>query len=187
MCYGKVPPSSFPFLKLGFVKRKPGYKLELKAVPCFYIGPSLNCPRDSMRGMLPSGAIIHSRHVTCACIRSLTPVSDSPISSTLGHEMGGSEIAELRSEEVEPIRVKSDASGRTKQTSGGRGATINQSASRLTAVRAKMRTNNCRLSSVHPCASSQGEGRAIAIVDSSDSFRRESRVTSTANNSGCFW
>ena len=108
MWYGKVPPSSFPFLKLGFVKRKRGYKLEPKAVPCFYIGPSLNRPRDSRRGMLPSGAIIDSRHVSCACIRSLNPVSDSPIRSTLGHEMGGSEIAELRSEEVEPTGVESD-------------------------------------------------------------------------------
>ena len=35
MWYGKVPPSPFPFLKPGFVKRKRSNKLEPKAVPCF--------------------------------------------------------------------------------------------------------------------------------------------------------
>ena len=34
------------------------------------------------------------------------------------------------------------------------------------------------------CGCSQREGRATAIVDSSVYFRRESRITSTANNSG---
>ena len=35
MWYSKVPPSPFPFLKPGFVRRKRGNKLEPKAVPCF--------------------------------------------------------------------------------------------------------------------------------------------------------
>ena len=112
MWYGKVPPSPFPFFKPGFVKRKRGNKLEPKAVPCFYIGPSPNRPRDSMRVMLRSGAMISSRHVTWACIPSLTPVPDYPVSSMIGRGRGGSKTAELRSEEVGPAGVESDASGK---------------------------------------------------------------------------
>ena len=113
MWYGKVPPSPFPFLKLGFVKRKQrGNKLEPKAVPCFYIGPSPNRRRDSMRLMLRPGAMIDSRHVTWACIPSLSPVPEYPVSSLLGRGRGGSKTAELRSEEVEPAGVESDASGK---------------------------------------------------------------------------
>ena len=112
MWYGKVPPSPFPFLKPGFVKRKRGNKLEPKAVPCFYIGPSPNRPRDSMRVMLRSGAMIDSRHVTWACISSLTPLPDYPVGFMIGRRRGGSKTAELRSEEVEPAGVESDASGK---------------------------------------------------------------------------
>ena len=112
MWYGKVPPCSFPFLKPGFVKRKRGNKLEPKAVPCFYIGPSPNRSRDSMRVMLRSGAMIDSRHVTWACIPSLIPVPDYPVGSVIGRGRGGSKAAELRSEEVEPAGVESDASGK---------------------------------------------------------------------------
>ena len=110
MWYGKVPPSPFPFLKPGFVKRKHGNKLEPKAVLCFYIGPSPNRPRDSMRVMLRSGAMIDSRHVTWACIPSLTLVPDYPVGSMTGRGRGGSKTAELRSEEVESAGVESDAS-----------------------------------------------------------------------------
>ena len=112
MWYGKIPPSPFPFLKPGFVKRKRGNKLEPKAVPCFYIGPSPNRPRDSMRVMLRSGAMIDSRHINWACIPSLTPVLDYPVGSMIGREKGGSKTAELLSEEVEPAEVESDASGK---------------------------------------------------------------------------
>ena len=84
MWYGKVHPSPFPFLKPGFVKRKRGNKLEPKAVPCSYIGRSPNRPRDSMRVMLRSGAMIDSRRVTWACIPSLTPVPDYPVGSMIG-------------------------------------------------------------------------------------------------------
>ena len=62
--YSKVPPSPFPFLKPGFVKIKRVDKLKPKAVPCYYIGPSPNRPRDSMRVMLRSGVMIESRDVT---------------------------------------------------------------------------------------------------------------------------
>ena len=81
MWYGKVPPSLFPFLKPDFVKRKRRYKLESTAVSCFYIGPSPNCLRDSMRVILCLGAMIDSRHVTWACIPSITPVPDNPVGS----------------------------------------------------------------------------------------------------------
>ena len=95
--------------------------------------------------MLRSGAMIDSRHVTWACIPSLTPVPDYPVGSMIGRGRGGSKTAELRSEEVEPAGVGSDSSraGRTKWTSGPREAPPNQSTSRLAVERAKMRTNNC--------------------------------------------
>ena len=89
MWYGKVPASPFPFLKPGFVKRKRRNKLEHKAVPCFCIRPSPNRPCDSMRVMLRSGAMIDSRHVTWACIPSLTPVPDYPVGSMIGRGRGG--------------------------------------------------------------------------------------------------
>ena len=89
MWYGKVPTSPFPFLKPGFVKHKRRNKPEHKAVPCFYIRPSPNRPRDSMRVMLRSGAMIDSRHVTWACIPSLTPVPDYPVGSMIGRGRGG--------------------------------------------------------------------------------------------------
>ena len=111
MWYGKVSPSPFPFLKPGFVNRKRGNKLEPKTVPWFYIGPSRNLPRDSMRGTFCSGVIIDSRHVTWTFISSLTPVPDSPVRSMLGRGRGESKTAELRSEEVEPAGVESRASG----------------------------------------------------------------------------
>ena len=88
MWYGKVPPSLFSFLKPGFVKRKGGNKLEPKAVPCFYIGPSPNRPRDSMRVMSRSGAMIDSRYVIWACIPSLTPVPDYSVGSMIGRGRG---------------------------------------------------------------------------------------------------
>ena len=112
MWYGKVPPSPLPFLKPGFVKRKRGNKVEPKAVPCFYIGASPNRPRDSMRVMLRSGAMIDSRRVTWACIPSLSPVLAYPVGSMIGRERGGSKTAELRSEEF--AGEESDASGKNQ-------------------------------------------------------------------------
>ena len=64
-----------------------------------------------MRVMLRSGAMIDSRHLTRACIPSLTPVTQYPVDSMIGCGRAGSNTAELRSEEVEPAGVKSDASG----------------------------------------------------------------------------
>ena len=90
-----MPPSPFPLLKPGSVKRKRGNKLEHKAVPCFYIGPSPNRPRDSMRLKLRSGAMIDSRHVTWACFPSLTLVLSSSMTLMLGRGSGRSKTAEL--------------------------------------------------------------------------------------------
>ena len=112
MWYGKVPPSPSPFLKPVIVRHKRGNKLEPRAVPCFYIGLSPNRPRDSMRMMLRSGAMIDSRHVTWACIPSLTPVPDYPVGSMIGRGRGGSKTDELRPEGVGPAGVESDTSGK---------------------------------------------------------------------------
>ena len=87
--------------------------------------------------------MIDSRHVTWACISSLTPVPDYPVGSMLGRRRGGSKAAELRSEEVEPVGVESDASRKDQAGVWSEGATLNQSTPRLAAERAKMRTKNC--------------------------------------------
>ena len=63
-----------------------------------------------MRVMLRSGAMIDSRLVTWACIPSLTSVPEYPMGSMIGRGRGGSKTAEVRSEEVEPAGVESDAS-----------------------------------------------------------------------------
>ena len=133
MWHGKMPPSPFPFLKPGFVKRKRGNKLKPKAVPCFYIGPSPNRPSDSMRVMLPSGAMTDSRHVTWACIPSLTPVPDYPVGSMLGRGRGGSKTADSDPGSWGLLEWSPTRAGRTKRTSGPRGATLNQSTSKLAA------------------------------------------------------
>ena len=143
MWYGKVPPSPFPFLKLGFAKRKRGNKLEPKAVPCFYIGPSPNRPRDSMRVILRSGAMIDSRHVTWTCIPSLTPVPDFTVGSMIGRGRGGSKTAELRSEEVESAGVESDASGKDQVGVWSKGSDSKPVNVEVAAERVKMRTKNC--------------------------------------------
>ena len=58
MWYGRAPPSPFPFLKPGLVKKKRTNKLEPQAVPCFHVGPSPNRPRDSIRVIFFSGTMI---------------------------------------------------------------------------------------------------------------------------------
>ena len=87
MWYGRAPPSPFPFLKTRFVKRKRTNKLEPQAVPCLYVGPSPNRPRDSMRGIFSSGTMKDSRYVTWASI--------PPLVSVLC-EQGGQEPTELQ-------------------------------------------------------------------------------------------
>ena len=90
MWYGRTPPSRFLFLKPGFVKRKRTNKLEPQAVPCFYVRPSPNHPRDSMRGIFSSGTMIDSRDVTWASI--------PPLASVLC-EQGGQEHTKLQERE----------------------------------------------------------------------------------------
>ena len=54
--------------------------------------------------------MIDSRQVTWACIPSLASIPDYPVDFMLGRGRGGLQIAKLRSEEVEPSGVESDAS-----------------------------------------------------------------------------
>ena len=99
MWYGRTPPSPFPFLKPGFVKRKRTNKLEPQAVPCFDVGPSPNRPRDSMRVIFSSGTMIDSRDVTWARI--------PPLVSVLC-EQGGQEPTELQ--EMESVEGETNPS-----------------------------------------------------------------------------
>ena len=117
MWYGKVPPCPFPFLEPGFVKRKRVNKLEPKAVLCIYIGSSPNRPRDS-------SAIIDSRHITWACIPSLPPVPDYPVGSMLGRGQGGSKPQSSDPRRWSLLEWSPTRAGRTKRTSGPRGATL---------------------------------------------------------------
>ena len=115
MWYGRTPPSPFPFLKPGFVKRKRTNKLEPQAVPCFYVGPSPNRPRDSMRVIFSSGTMIDSRDVTWARIPPLTSVLC---------EQGGQEPTELQEmgsaeEETNPSDGESDDLQSHRQKSAG--------------------------------------------------------------------
>lgn len=64
MRFGKVPEIPIPFLKPAFVKRTRANKELPKAEQCFYIGPSPNPLRDSMRERLESGGVSVSRNVT---------------------------------------------------------------------------------------------------------------------------
>ena len=115
MWYGRTPQSPFPFLKPGFVKRKRTNKLEPQAVPCFYVGPSPNRPRDSMRVIFSSGTVIDSRDVTWASI--------PPLASVLC-EQGGKEPTELQEKEsvegeTNPSDGESDELQSDRQKSAG--------------------------------------------------------------------
>ena len=82
------------------MKRKQTNKLEPQAVPCFYVGPSLNRPRDSMRVIFSSGTMIDSPDVTWARIHRLASVLC---------EQGGQEPTELQDmESVEGETSPSD-------------------------------------------------------------------------------
>ena len=115
MWYGRTPQIPFPFLKPGFVKRKRTNKLEPQAVPCFYVGPSPNRPRDSMRVIFSSGTMIDSRDVTWASI--------PPLASVLC-EQGGkmpTELQDMESVEGEtnPSDGESDELQSDRQKSAG--------------------------------------------------------------------
>ena len=66
MRFGTAPQSPIPFLKPGYVKTKRQDKLRPKALPCFFIGPSANCPRDTYEVLLNSGSVVNFRNVTWA-------------------------------------------------------------------------------------------------------------------------
>ena len=81
------------------MKRKRTNKLEPQAVPCFYVEPSPNRPRDSMRVIVSSGTIVDSRDVTWASI--------PPLASVLC-EQGGQEPTELQ--EIESVEGETNPS-----------------------------------------------------------------------------
>ena len=115
MWYGRTPPSPFPFMKPGFVKRKRTNKLEPQAVSCFYVGPSPNRPRDSMRVIFSSGTMVDSRDVTWASI--------PPVASVL-REQGGQEPTGLQEREsvkgeTNPSDGESDELQSDRQKSAG--------------------------------------------------------------------
>ena len=103
------------FLKPGLVKRKRTNKLEPQAVPCFYVGPSPNRPRDSMRVIFFSGTMIDSRDVTRASI--------PPLASFLCEQVGKepTKLKEMESVEGEtnPSDGESDELQSDRQKSAG--------------------------------------------------------------------
>ena len=113
--YGRTPPSPFPFLKPGVVKRKRTNKLEPQAVPCFYVGTSPNRPCDSMRLIFSSGTIRDSRDVTWGSI--------PPLASVLCEQRGQepTELQEMESVEGEtnPSDGESDELQSDRQKSAG--------------------------------------------------------------------
>ena len=72
-----------------------------------------------------------SKHVTWACIPSLTPVPDYPVGSMLGRGRGGSKTAELRSEEMGPAGVESDASRKVSDAAASPSGKPNKDATKL--------------------------------------------------------
>ena len=71
--YGVVPRGTLSFLYPGHVHGKRSNKLKPKGLRCYYIAPSSNCPKDSVRVRLDNGSIIDSRDVTWAHVTSLSP------------------------------------------------------------------------------------------------------------------
>ena len=86
-------------MKPEFVKRKRTNKLEPQAVPCFYVGPSPNHPRDSIQVMFSSGTMIDSRDVTWASILHFASILC---------EQGGQEPTELQ--EMESVEGETNPS-----------------------------------------------------------------------------
>ena len=89
MRFGTVPQSPIPFFKSGYVKTKPQDKLRPKALLCFFIGPSVNRPRDTYKVLLNPGSVVHSRNVTWARLPPLVPVSAENVHSVSVSRKGG--------------------------------------------------------------------------------------------------
>ena len=122
-----MPPSPFPFLKPGFVKRKRGNKLEPEAIPCFYIGPSPNRPRDFMTVMLRPGAISDSRLVTLGHV-SLLSLLYLSTRWILCLGVGGEDQKPPQSSDPRRwslLEWSPTRAGRTRRTSDPRGVTLN--------------------------------------------------------------
>ena len=63
------------------MKAKRQDKLRPKVFPCFFIGPSANCPRDTFGVLLNSGSVAHSRNVTWSRLPPSVPVSPENVRS----------------------------------------------------------------------------------------------------------
>ena len=89
------------------MKRKRTNKLEPQAVPCFYVGPSPNRPRDLMRVIFSSGTMIDSRDVAWASI--------PPLASVLCEQRGRepTELQEMESAEGETNANNGESDGTT--------------------------------------------------------------------------
>ena len=93
--YGVVPRGTLPVLHPGHVHRKRSNKPKAKE-RCYYIAPSCNCPKDSVRVMLDNGSIVDSRDVTWSHVTSLSP-NGSMIS--LPDNGAGNGVGERRGQE----------------------------------------------------------------------------------------
>ena len=130
-----------------------------------------------------------SKCVTWTCTSSRTPLPDSSASSMLGCGRGKNRRAPIR--EVEPAGVESHARGKDQTD-----VWSEESDSRPVNVEAgcaEGEDEDKELYIFPQCAPAPApavipNGRAAtATVDSSGYVGRQSRVTSTTNNSGCFW
>ena len=100
MRFGTVPQSPILFFKPAYVKPKRQDKLRPKALPCFFIGPSINSPRDTYEVLLNSGSVVHSRNVTWARLLPSVHVSAENVRS-VSVSRKGSKLEPSRHEEVE--------------------------------------------------------------------------------------
>ena len=89
ICFGTVPQSPIPFLKSRYVKTKRQDKLRPEVFPCFSVGPSANCPRDTYEELLNSGSVVHSRNVTWVRLPPSASVSAENVSSVSVSRKGG--------------------------------------------------------------------------------------------------
>ena len=80
------------------MKSKRQDKLRPMALPCFFIGPSANRPRDTYEVLLNSGSVVHSRNVTSARLPPGVPVSLENMYSVSVSRRGGKLDPSLRGE-----------------------------------------------------------------------------------------
>ena len=75
MCYGPLPLAGevWPFLKPAMYTTKRENKSQPKAQECYYVGPSVNHPRDCMRVLTTHRTILTTRNVTWKHVFSAPP------------------------------------------------------------------------------------------------------------------